>query len=146
MNIETLHPLAFEVAGTFGRGTMPQFSTLYPGFGLDEGYLIAEQVCVLGQAHGETPVGRKVGGTNPSMWPVLGATGPSWGFTYDTTVFELARIGTFDLGQFSEPRIEPEIVLHLARPPTAAMGWQDGSARHLSGSDRSWAGVRPTKA
>lgn len=99
-----------------------RFTDHYPGFDLNTAYAVANRLCALRQTAGEVPVGRKIGATNRLMWPVLGATGPFWSFIYDTTVFELSRLRDgFDLGQFPEPRLEPEIVLHLATTPEAGM-------------------------
>ena len=123
MDALMLHSIAVDLVETFGAGPLPERFTLrYPGFGLDDAYATAGQVQALRQGRGEKVVGRKIGATNRLMWPVLGATGPFWNFMYDTTVFSLDQLGgAFGLGQFSEPRIEPEIMLRLARVPKAGM-------------------------
>ncbi len=67
---------------------------------------------------GALPVGRKIGFTNRDLWPVYGVGEPIWGFVYDTTVVHLAGSrGTCRLDRFTEPRIEPEIVLHFRSAP-----------------------------
>ena len=123
----TIQSIAIGLAEKFGTGPLPErFTVRYPGFGLEESYAISSQVQALRRERGEKPVGRKIGATNRLMWPVLGATGPFWNFMYDTTIFDLEQVGgAFDLGRFSEPRIEPEIALRLAKVPQAGMGEAD---------------------
>ncbi len=123
MDEATINLIATALAGNFGSGNASERFTLrYPGFGQDEAYAVADRVLALRRERGERPVGRKIGATNRLMWPVLGATGPFWGVMYHTTVFDLEEIDwRFDLGRFPEPRIEPEIVLRLAKVPVAGM-------------------------
>jgi 2-oxo-3-hexenedioate decarboxylase len=65
------------------------------------------------------PVGRKIGFTYPEMWSIYGVREPIWGFIYDTTVVQLTG-SEFQcrIGQFVEPKIEPEIVLHFRTAPS----------------------------
>jgi 2-keto-4-pentenoate hydratase len=67
---------------------------------------------------GETPVGRKIGFTNRTIWPQYGVWAPIWGYVYDSTVVNsddgTARVA---IGHLIQPRIEPEIQLHFARTP-----------------------------
>jgi 2-oxo-3-hexenedioate decarboxylase len=108
---------AFEVLHT-GR-QISSFSTRRPDFTLDDAYQVAADVRGMREAHGETPIGRKIGFTNRVTWPTYA---PMWGHVYDRTVHELADIGhTFALTGLAEPRIEPEIVFRLATPPTPGM-------------------------
>lgn len=45
-----------------------------------------------------------------------------WGYIYDRTVRDIPRGGVdVPLGDFAEPRIEPEIVFGLAAAPTPDM-------------------------
>ena len=67
-------------------------------------------------------VGRKIGFTNTTIWPLYGVSAPMWNFVYDSTVHDLEAVaGGFDLRGLAEPRIEPEIVLGLAAAPEAGM-------------------------
>ena len=67
-------------------------------------------------------VGRKIGFTNTTIWPLYGVSAPMWNFIYDSTVHDLEAVaGGFDLRGLAEPRIEPEIVLGLAAAPEAGM-------------------------
>ena len=67
---------------------------------------------------GATPVGRKIGFTNPEMWSIYGVCEPIWGYIYNTTVVQLNGPETrCYIGQFAEPKIEPEIVVHFKSSP-----------------------------
>jgi 2-keto-4-pentenoate hydratase len=84
----------------------------------DAAYEIARRVQARRQARGETPVGRKVGFTNRTIWPQFGVWSPIWGAVYDSTV-RYARDGhaRVPVGNLLQPFIEPEIQLHFARTP-----------------------------
>ena len=72
-------------------------------------------------ARGEQPVGRKIGFTNRLIWDEYGVSSPMWGHVYDRTVTRLDQpIARLAIGHLSQPRIEPEIVLHFASAPGAA--------------------------
>lgn len=95
------------------------FSRRYPDFDLRQAYRIVSRVCELRGDRGERPIGRKIGFTNRSIWGDLGISAPVWNYVYDTTVkSEPDRVR---LRGMLEPRIEPELVLHLAQTPTAGM-------------------------
>lgn len=67
---------------------------------------------------GAVPVGRKIGFTNPDMWSLYGVREPIWAYVYDTTVVHLSGSHSrCHLGRFTEPKIEPEIVLHFQSAP-----------------------------
>jgi len=109
---------------------LPPFSQRQPGFDLATGYRIGAAVRRLRQARGETPVGRKIGFTNRAIWAEYGVWAPIWGEVYDRTLHDWpaadrerdgAAAPTFVLGTLAEPRIEPEIVLGLARAPEPGM-------------------------
>lgn len=113
-------PGAFDLFGT-GRQVEP-FASRYPEFDLGEAYAVAARVRELRAARGERAVGRKIGFTNPTVQRIHGVDGPIWNFMFDSTVHELAAIGgRFDLAGLPEPRIEPEIALHLAAAPRPDM-------------------------
>jgi 2-oxo-3-hexenedioate decarboxylase len=74
------------------------------------------------EKRGENPVGRKIGFTNPALWPQFQASAPMWGYMYASTVHDLAPAGSrVSLVGLPEPRIEPEIVFGLASAPTPDM-------------------------
>jgi 2-oxo-3-hexenedioate decarboxylase len=111
---------ALALLGT-GRQVAP-FSSRYPAFGLAEAYEVATRVCDKRRARGEHVVGRKIGFTNQTAWSGYGISGPIWSYLFDSTVSDLAAVGgRFDLAGLPEPRIEPEIVLHLASAPHVDM-------------------------
>jgi 2-keto-4-pentenoate hydratase len=52
--------------------------------------------------------------------PLYGEREPIWAYIYDTTVVSLpGSRGWCRLGRFTEPRIEPEIVVHFRSAPPA---------------------------
>lgn len=63
-------------------------------------------------------VGRKIGFTNRSIWPLYNIDGPIWG---DVTEDSLLAGGPVALDRYVEPRLEPEIVLSLAKAPAPGM-------------------------
>lgn len=91
-------------------------------FSNDEAYAVAQLIHEMRINEGAVPVGRKIGFTNPEMWSIYGVCEPIWGYIYDTTVVQLAgSIARCHIGHFSEPKIEPEIVVHFgASPPVNA--------------------------
>jgi len=100
-------------------------------FGLDAAYRVGDAVIAARVARGETPVGWKLGFTNRTIWDEYDVHAPIWGPIYDRTVIHAqsgAAPARLDAAAFIEPRIEPEIVFRIARPPAAGM-----DARQLLG-------------
>jgi len=92
----------------------------YPGLDTASGYAVARRVSELRRAEGFVPVGRKIGFTNSSLWPVYGVHEPIWGTMYDRTVVRLhGAEGRLSASAFAEPRIEPEIAFGLRSVPAA---------------------------
>jgi 2-oxo-3-hexenedioate decarboxylase len=118
-DVETIATEALALLGS-GR-QVPPFSSRVTGFGLAAAYAVVEAVRRRREARGESPVGRKIGFTNTAVWGGYGISGPIWNYVFDSTVRDLATIDGFDLGGLAEPRIEPEIVLHLAGTPDPGM-------------------------
>jgi 2-oxo-3-hexenedioate decarboxylase len=89
-----------------------------PSLDEDGAYAIAWEVHARRRERGETPVGRKLGFTNRTIWAEYGVSAPIWSHVYDSTVHYApdgnARVTT---GHLLQPRIEPEIQLHFARTP-----------------------------
>lgn len=83
---------------------------------LDEAYSVARRVRDI---QGRERVGRKVGFTNRAIWPVYGVDRPIWGEVYADGLLSVDQ--PVKLERYSEPRIEPEIVLGLGHAPTAGM-------------------------
>lgn len=83
-------------------------------------YLVAARREADRVRQGATLVGHKVGFTNRAVWPQLGANAPMWGAMYDDTVLDaLGAPFPYSLSAFHGPRIEPEIVVHFSRAPSA---------------------------
>ncbi len=88
------------------------------GFDINAAYEVARLVHEERIREGASPVGRKIGFTNRDMWRAYGVYEPIWAYVYDTTVVHLpGSRGTCGLGHLSEPRIEPEVVLHFRSAP-----------------------------
>jgi 2-keto-4-pentenoate hydratase len=120
MDIEPIAKQVFAVLET-GRQITP-FSKVYPDFGLKEAYRVAGAVRAKREAHGERPVGRKIGFTNRTIWAEYGVYGPIWGYVYDRTVLDLVPEAVeVSLKGLAEPRIEPEIIFGLSAPPAVGM-------------------------
>lgn len=115
--------IARELMGLLGSGRQIQpFSARDSAFDLAQAYDVVAAVKALREGRGESPVGRKIGFTNTTIWPRYGVSGPMWNYVYDTTLHDLDAIGgAFPLRGLAEPRIEPEIVLHLAQVPRPGM-------------------------
>ncbi len=72
-------------------------------------------------ARGEKPIGRKIGFTNRTIWPLYGVYTPMWAHVYDSTVtFLTGTKGELSVGHLAEPRFEPEILLHFKSSPAGA--------------------------
>jgi 2-keto-4-pentenoate hydratase len=90
--------------------------------GMADGYEIAKNIHDIRVAHGEVPVGRKLGFTNRTIWQKYGLhepiTAPIWAPIFDTTVrYAVQNRGVQSLGGAVQPRIEPELVFKLHKTP-----------------------------
>lgn len=104
-----------------GRQIAP-FTARPEGLGLSDAYRVAGAVRRAREARGERVVGRKIGFTNRTIWDEYNVHAPIWGYVFDTTLHRIAEMdGAFGLSGMAEPRIEPEIVLGLARAPEPGM-------------------------
>jgi 2-oxo-3-hexenedioate decarboxylase len=118
------------------------FSARDPGFSLDDAYRVTAAMRDKRVARGERVLGRKIGFTNRTIWAEYGVYAPMWGYVYDRTVRNIADLdacpgkvdsgfpnrtcanengGACSLAGLAEPRIEPEVVLGLARAPSPGM-------------------------
>ncbi|MDI3335334.1 hypothetical protein QKW60_02850 [Defluviimonas aestuarii] len=83
---------------------------------------ICAHVRTLREARGERVIGRKIGFSNRTIWPIYGVDRPMWNYVWHTTLIATADgEAVVDLQGVPEPRIEPEIVLHLASAPEPGM-------------------------
>lgn len=118
--LEAIAAEAFAALDT-GHQIVP-FSARLSGFNLDDAYRVAAAIRQMRETRGETPVGRKIGFTNRTIWAEYNVYEPIWGYVYNRTVHDLADLGeTFSLRALAEPRIEPEIVFKLAVAPAPGM-------------------------
>lgn len=87
-----------------------------------EAYAVANMIHEMRMNEGAIQVGRKIGFTNPEMWSIYGVHEPIWAYVYDTTVVQLPGAhAQCRIGQFAEPKIEPEIVLHFRSTPPVSV-------------------------
>jgi 2-oxo-3-hexenedioate decarboxylase len=100
---------------------IPTFSSRPGGLTLDQAYQVMALLRVGFEARGEKIVGRKIGFTNREMWKVYGVQSPIWGYVTDHTTHELAHNSVMAVRDFSEPRIEPEIMFGLRAAPLPDM-------------------------
>jgi 2-oxo-3-hexenedioate decarboxylase len=113
--------IATELLEALDGNTMIQAITgRDPGIDPDAAYLVSAEILRRRRARGETPIGRKIGFTNRTIWAEYGVFAPIWGCVYDSTVtyFDEPR-GSLAIGHLAQPRIEPEIVLHFKSAPRA---------------------------
>ncbi|WP_428420573.1 2-keto-4-pentenoate hydratase [Methylibium sp.] len=94
------------------------FTSQVDGFDVPAAYAVAQRVHEARLRDGARAVGRKIGFTNPEMWSLYGVREPIWAHVYDRTVVRVAGgYHVCHLAPFTEPKIEPEIVLHFHRAP-----------------------------
>ena len=114
--------LATELLEALDRNQLIEtISGRHPEFNGAAAYHVSAEILRRRRARGDTPVGRKIGFTNRLIWDEYGVSSPMWGHVYDSTVTRLDQpAARLPIGHLSQPRIEPEIVLHFAQPPGAA--------------------------
>jgi 2-oxo-3-hexenedioate decarboxylase len=115
--IDAIAKEALSLLGT-GQQVTP-FSLRYPGFRLVDAYEVVAVLREMRRArlHESCRVGRP-GYLRPGLE------------LHDSTVHELATVGeAFALKDLPEPRVEPDIVLHLASPPRVGMSEDQLSAQ-----------------
>ncbi|MFN8524951.1 MAG: decarboxylase [Chloroflexota bacterium] len=89
-----------------------------PGFDEATAYRVNAELVRRRRARGESPIGRKIGFTNRTIWDEYGVYSPIWAPVYHSTVTFLAEPrAELAIGHLSQPRIEPEIVLHFKYAP-----------------------------
>lgn len=110
--------LAAVILSAWDAGASLDPSVVTPPASLEAGLARQEAVNTLRRARGEKPVGYKIGFTNRSIWPLYKVFHPIWAPVWNTTLTQLdATRAEIGLQHFAEPRLEPEIVLCLARTP-----------------------------
>lgn len=114
-----LQAAAGEIKDALDNGrSLELLSGRIGGFGISDAYAVAHRVHEMRRADGSVPVGRKIGFTNPDIWPTYGVHEPFWFYVYDSTVRHVQGAESVcELTGLVEPRIEPEIVLHFDSAP-----------------------------
>jgi len=86
-----------------------------------EGYAAARALHDRRLREGWRPLGRKIGFTNRTLWPLYGVYEPIWGFVYDRTLVRSKDDrATVPLAGLTQPRIEPEICFQLKKAPRSS--------------------------
>lgn len=119
MQDSQLQQIAAEIsAAQVAVRQIEPFSARYPDFDLESAYAVARIHHQRRLDQGAVMVGRKIGFTNPAMWARYGVKQPLWAPLYQTTVgFADGAEVSCSLAGFTEPKIEPELVLHFNRTP-----------------------------
>lgn len=100
------------------RSIIEPFTRREHGFDNHFAYDVAAEILRRRRARGEKPIGRKIGFTNRLIWDEYGVSAPMWGYVYDRTVTFLSEpSGRLAISHLSQPRIEPEIMLHFRESP-----------------------------
>jgi 2-oxo-3-hexenedioate decarboxylase len=110
---------ADQILGALSSGrSIPPLSNADTDLNARQAYAVAGEIHRRRLNQGWRPVGRKIGFTNRTIWAEYGVYSPMWGYMYESTVTIASQArATLSIGHLLEPRIEPEIVLHFARPP-----------------------------
>jgi 2-oxo-3-hexenedioate decarboxylase len=121
LSAATLRDIAAEAAAAFENGgpQIQPFSARHPGVTMDDAYRITALANGIRVGKGYKPIGRKIGFTNRRIWDEYGVHAPVWGYIYDRTLHDLSA--PLSLAAFPEPKIEPEIMLGLAKAPSPGM-------------------------
>jgi 2-oxo-3-hexenedioate decarboxylase len=114
-----LNMIAKEVVASLdGRHQIPAFSGSPGEPSVADAYALPALLRSAFEARGENITGRKIGFTNRQMWTVYGVQAPIWGYCTDRTTHELKTTPVLSVSEFSEPRIEPEIMFGLGKAPS----------------------------
>jgi 2-oxo-3-hexenedioate decarboxylase len=117
-----LNAMAEDVLVSLGsHRQISTFCSRTGGLTIDQAYQVIALVRAAFEARGEKIVGRKIGFTNREMWNAYGVQSPIWGYVTDRSVHQLADKSVLGVGNFVEPRIEPEIIFGLKAAPTPDM-------------------------
>jgi 2-oxo-3-hexenedioate decarboxylase len=117
------HALAERLLAAHDHAALIQLPSAQPGgLPLELAYAAAQRIRQLRIERGERPVGWKIGFTNRSIWDRYGVHAPIWGPVWDSTAALLdGTAARAALANFSQPRLEPEIVFGFASAPAAGM-------------------------
>jgi 2-oxo-3-hexenedioate decarboxylase len=99
------------------HGQVPLFSESSESLNVSDAYRVTSRLRAIFESRGERITGRKIGFTNRDMWDVYGVRAPIWGYCTDKTTLELREPSVQRVSDFTEPRIEPEIIFGLGATP-----------------------------
>lgn len=117
-----IEAIATEVIASWSsHSQITPFSLRPGGLALAQAYRITPILRATFEARGDRITGRKIGFTNREMWKAFGVDSPVWGYTTSRTTHDLADMHAMVLDDFSEPRIEPEIMFGLRAEPAPGM-------------------------
>ena len=112
---------AAVLAALYARTPLARFTARPGGLSLDDAYAVTPRLRAAFEARGEKILGRKIGFTNRNIWAQYGVYAPIWGYVTSATVHDLSAMPVVHARNFSEPRIEPEIIFGLKAAPTPAI-------------------------
>ena len=110
--------LAQRLLDAFDDGTpLASISASHPDFDVAAAYGVLREIERTRVARGWSPVGRKIGFTNRTIWPRYGVYRPMWAHVWKETVTDAPEgRATLSLARTVLPRIEPEVVFGLRGP------------------------------
>jgi 2-keto-4-pentenoate hydratase len=103
-----------------GQETAP-FTSVHPGFSLDDAYWVVEDQRRRREAAGDRIVGRKIGFTNRAAWAGYGISGPIWNYLYERTTWNLGERSRLSIAGWPNVRMETEMAFGLCAPPDPGM-------------------------
>jgi 2-keto-4-pentenoate hydratase len=109
---------------------IPPFTDDEPGLGMDDAYLIQQELVAMLLADGDRIIGYKAGLTSEPMQQMFGINSPDYGPVLASTV--VANGGTLPMETFIAPQAEAEIVFRL-RSQLAGPGVTPEQARSAIG-------------
>jgi 2-oxo-3-hexenedioate decarboxylase len=112
--------LAHELAAAYAsRQVIPTPPSLRGGsFDLAAAYAVEAELVRMRRSEGHTTLGRKVGHANKAVWRALKLETLTWARMYDDTVrYAENDAASLSMAPLCSPRLEPEIVFKLKRPP-----------------------------
>jgi 2-oxo-3-hexenedioate decarboxylase len=113
--------LAREISDAYAaRTVIPAPSSREGGIDLASAYAVEAAIADSRRASGRRTVGWKVGYANKAMWRALKLETLVWAHMYDDTVrYADWNDGTLSTAAMFAPKIEPEIVFCLSKPPAS---------------------------
>ena len=100
---------------------IPAFSRSSDGLSIADAYRLTPLLRAAFEVRGENIIGHKIGFTNRQMWAAHGVAAPIWGYCTDHTIYELRTTPVQRVKDFTEPRIEPEIMFGLSKTASPHM-------------------------